>query len=202
MQPGDSADDASRACRAAIRRAPGTRVRRRAVKLAVVVQRYGQAINGGAELHARYIAEHLARHAEVEVLTTCATRLRHVAERACARRASRSTAFPSAAFPVKHERDPRAVRPALGSRLRAPHSLGDELDWLDAEGPDEPRARRSHRRARGDLRFLLCSSATATTTRITARGRRPAGRFSCRRPSATRRSAWRCFSRCSAAFAR
>ena len=42
------------------------------MKVAVVVQRYGQAINGGAELHARYIAEHLARHGEVEVLTTCA----------------------------------------------------------------------------------------------------------------------------------
>ena len=42
------------------------------MKLAVVVQRYGQAINGGAELHARYVAEHLAKHAEVEVLTTCA----------------------------------------------------------------------------------------------------------------------------------
>ena len=43
------------------------------LKLAVVVQRYGQAINGGAELHARYIAERLARHADVLVLTTCAT---------------------------------------------------------------------------------------------------------------------------------
>ena len=43
------------------------------MKVAVVVQRYGQAINGGAELHARYIAEHLARHAQVEVWTTCAT---------------------------------------------------------------------------------------------------------------------------------
>jgi hypothetical protein len=42
------------------------------MKLAVVVQRYGQTINGGAELHARYIAERLARHADVEVLTTCA----------------------------------------------------------------------------------------------------------------------------------
>ena len=42
------------------------------MKLAVVVQRYGADINGGAELHARYIAEHLARHTEVEVLTTCA----------------------------------------------------------------------------------------------------------------------------------
>ena len=43
------------------------------MKVAVVVQRYGPDINGGAELHARYIAEHLARHADVEVLTTCAT---------------------------------------------------------------------------------------------------------------------------------
>jgi hypothetical protein len=42
------------------------------VKLAVVVQRYGADINGGAEQHARYVAERLARHHEVEVLTTSA----------------------------------------------------------------------------------------------------------------------------------
>ena len=50
------------------------------MKLAVVVQRYGADINGGAELHARYIAEHLARHAEVEVAHHLRARLRHVAE--------------------------------------------------------------------------------------------------------------------------
>ena len=44
------------------------------MKVAVVVQRYGADINGGAEQHARYVAEHLARHVEVEVLTTCAHR--------------------------------------------------------------------------------------------------------------------------------
>ena len=42
------------------------------VKLGIVVQRYGADISGGAELHARYIAEHLVAHADVRVLTTCA----------------------------------------------------------------------------------------------------------------------------------
>ena len=42
------------------------------MKLAIVVQRYGADINGGAELHARYIAERLSSRIEVRVLTTCA----------------------------------------------------------------------------------------------------------------------------------
>ena len=60
-----------RRCRNAGTTGRATPIRRR-MKLAVVVQRYGADINGGAELHARYIAEHLSRHAEVEVVTTCA----------------------------------------------------------------------------------------------------------------------------------
>ena len=44
------------------------------MKVAIVVQRYGADINGGAEQHARYVAEHLATHVQVEVLTTCAHR--------------------------------------------------------------------------------------------------------------------------------
>ncbi len=42
------------------------------MKLVIVVQRYGAEINGGAELHARYVAERLSAHADVRVLTTCA----------------------------------------------------------------------------------------------------------------------------------
>ncbi len=41
-------------------------------RLAVVVQRYGEKINGGAELHARLLTERLARQYDVEVLTSCA----------------------------------------------------------------------------------------------------------------------------------
>jgi glycosyltransferase involved in cell wall biosynthesis len=107
------------------------------VKLAVVVQRYGQAINGGAELHARYIAEHLARHADVEVLTTCATdyvtwrnELKAGAERVNGVAVRR--------FPVSHERDKVEFARRSDQVFTTPHSLADELEWLDAEGPTSP----------------------------------------------------------------
>jgi len=41
-------------------------------RLAVVVQRYAEEISGGAERHARMVAELLARQHHVEVLTSCA----------------------------------------------------------------------------------------------------------------------------------
>lgn len=41
-------------------------------KIAIIVQRYSLDVNGGAELHARMLAEHLKGNYEVEVLTSCA----------------------------------------------------------------------------------------------------------------------------------
>ena len=104
------------------------------MKLAVVVQRYGQAINGGAELHARYIAEHLTRHAQVEVLTTCATDYvtwRNELEPGV----EQVNGISVRRFRVKHERDPKVFGKRSDRVFEQPHSLGDELDWLDAEGP-------------------------------------------------------------------
>ncbi len=107
------------------------------MKLAVVVQRYGQAINGGAELHARYIAEHLARHAEVEVLTTCASN--YVTWRnELPEGADRVNGVGVRRFPVKHERNPLLFGKRSERVFSERHSLGDELDWLDAEGPASP----------------------------------------------------------------
>ena len=75
------------------------------MKLAVAVQRYGADINGGAELHARYIAERLARHADVEVVTTCARDyVTWNNERPAG--IEQVNGISVLRFPVRHERDP------------------------------------------------------------------------------------------------
>ena len=107
------------------------------MKLAVVVQRYGRQINGGAELHARYIAEHLATRAQVEVLTTCATD--YVTWRNELDPGVEDVNGVSVRrFRVKHERDPNVFGKRSERVFQQRHSLGDELDWLDAEGPTAP----------------------------------------------------------------
>jgi glycosyltransferase involved in cell wall biosynthesis len=107
------------------------------VKIAVVVQRYGQGVNGGAELHARYVAERLARHGQVEVLTTCATD--YVTWRnELAPGVEPVNGVPVRRFKVKHERDPLVFAKRSDHVFERRHSLGDELDWLDAEGPTSP----------------------------------------------------------------
>jgi glycosyltransferase involved in cell wall biosynthesis len=107
------------------------------VKLGIVVQRYGLDINGGAELHARYVAEHLSRHAQVEVLTTCARDYvtwrndlpagEEVLNGLTVRR-----------FPVRRERE--VERFGIQSRrvFTERHSVQDELTWLEEEGPTSP----------------------------------------------------------------
>ena len=104
------------------------------MKVAVVVQRYGININGGAELHARYVAEHLAKHIDVEVLTTCAKD--YVTWR---------NELPSGIdqvngitvhrFPVKQERDIKDFSKQSAKVFSHTHSMADELRWLESEGP-------------------------------------------------------------------
>jgi glycosyltransferase involved in cell wall biosynthesis len=107
------------------------------VKLAVVVQRYGADINGGAEQHARYIAERLARHATVEVLTTCARdyvtwrneypegsdRVRGVIVRR---------------FATTRTRDLEAFNRRSDWIYANPHTKADEMEWLAEQGPWTP----------------------------------------------------------------
>jgi glycosyltransferase involved in cell wall biosynthesis len=107
------------------------------VKLAIAVQRYGADINGGAELHARYIAERLARHAEVEVVTTCArdyVTWRNDLEPGV----EQVNGLTVRRFPVRHERNPRDFGNRSDRVFRRQHSMADEIAWLRSEGPASP----------------------------------------------------------------
>jgi glycosyltransferase involved in cell wall biosynthesis len=104
------------------------------MKLAVAVQRYGADINGGAELHARYIAERLARHASVEVVTTCARD--YVTWRnALPPGTDTVNGIPVRRFPVDRERDPHEFGRRSRQVFEERHSIADELSWLQSEGP-------------------------------------------------------------------
>jgi glycosyltransferase involved in cell wall biosynthesis len=122
------------------------------LKLAFVVQRYGLDIAGGAEYHCRLVAEHLARHAEVEVLTTCAADYiswaNHYPEGE-----SRLNGVRVRRFKVKRPRDPerfadwtdRVMRAVPGRGGDGPavaasvEGIADNLRWLEEEGPFSPR---------------------------------------------------------------
>ena len=107
------------------------------MKLAVAVQRYGADINGGAELHARYIAERLARHAEVEVVTTCARD--YVTWRnELPAGVEQVNGVAVRRFPVRHERVPRDFGRQSHHVFTRHHSVADELRWLESEGPASP----------------------------------------------------------------
>jgi glycosyltransferase involved in cell wall biosynthesis len=104
------------------------------VKLAVVVQRYGTDISGGAELHARYIAERLAKHVTVHVLTTCARD--YVTWRnELPPGADQVNGIPVTRFPVTRPRDPRTFGRLSDRVFHRQHSIHEELRWLDSEGP-------------------------------------------------------------------
>jgi glycosyltransferase involved in cell wall biosynthesis len=128
------------------------------MRLAVVVQRYGADISGGAELHARYVAEHLARHAEVDVLTTCARDY-----------VSWRNEFPPGLddvrgisvhrFPVVHEREEIDFGRRSTQVFDRQHSLADELAWLDSEGPACPALIAQLETWRSRFDFVLLFSA-------------------------------------------
>ncbi|MGH9345875.1 MAG: glycosyltransferase family 4 protein [Vicinamibacterales bacterium] len=128
------------------------------MKLAIVVQRYGADISGGAELHARYIAEHLSRQADVRVLTTCARD--YVTWRnELPPGPDTVNGVPLERFPVVRERDPHEFGARSARVFRSRHSIADELRWVESGGPFSPALLRGLRRARRELDYILFFSA-------------------------------------------
>ena len=107
------------------------------MKTAFVVQRYGPEINGGAELHCRWVAEHMRRHWDVEVLTTRArdyiTWKNHYPEGT-----TEVNGVPIRRFSVSKARNPARFGRLQNFIFDNEHKETDELAWLDEEGPTSP----------------------------------------------------------------
>ena len=127
------------------------------MKLAVVVQRYGADINGGAELHARYIAERLSRHASVEVVTTCA-RDYVTWKNELPAGVEQVNGITVRRFPVAHERKPHDFGRRSVQVFDKRHSIADEIGWLESEGPASPALVKHVEQAAADLDFVVLFS--------------------------------------------
>ncbi len=107
------------------------------MKVAIVVQRYGLKIAGGAEYHARLIAEHMSKHWDVEVLTTDAEDYLHW-KRGNFPKTETLNGVKVKRFTVERERN--LLRFAhLQKKLQSlEHTWKDEEEWIDEEGPFAP----------------------------------------------------------------
>ena len=109
-------------------------VRRR---VAFVVQRYGEGIDGGSETLCRAVAERMSATAEVEVLTTTAVDyLTWKNELPVGETVQRGVRVRR--FPVASRRRVRSFG-RLSERLyRTAHTLEEEIEWMIRQGPRTP----------------------------------------------------------------
>jgi glycosyltransferase involved in cell wall biosynthesis len=127
------------------------------MKLVIVVQRYGADVNGGAELHARYVAERLSAYADVRVLTTCARD--YVSWRnELPSGEERIHGIPVERFAVARERDSLDFRRKSERLFQDRHSVKDELDWLESQGPTSPTLMKRLARVADECDFVILFS--------------------------------------------
>ena len=103
-------------------------------RIAIVVQRYGQEVNGGAEAAARDLAERLAADADVHVITTCAVDY-----------TTWSNVYPAGVsqlngvelhrFPVDEARNWSRSQKETGRLLQSRRTIEQEMAWIRRNGP-------------------------------------------------------------------
>ncbi|MBN2382106.1 glycosyltransferase family 4 protein [bacterium] len=104
------------------------------MKLCFVVQRYGPDISGGAEQHARMLAQQLKQGHCVEVVTTCARDYETWANNIPAGQ-SEEDGISVRRFPTDFERTKVEFDRLTATLLTRDHSLVEEIDWLVQQGP-------------------------------------------------------------------
>ena len=106
-------------------------------KIGIIVQRYGLDINGGAEYHARLIAERIASYFDIEVFTS--TALDYITwEHHYPEGQEIINGIPVHRFKVTKPRDPKVFGDLQHFIFNEEHTIEDEIKWLEEEGPYVP----------------------------------------------------------------
>ncbi len=107
------------------------------MRVAFVVQRYGTEVVGGAELHCRWIAEHVAARHQVEVLTT--TAIDYLGwQNVLPPGVSEVNGVTVRRFPVVRERRIERFDPVANKVCFFDHTDEEERQWLEEHGPVSP----------------------------------------------------------------
>ncbi len=104
------------------------------MKVAFVVQRYGEDIIGGAEYLTRLIAEHMIKFHEIEVLSTCAKDY-HTWKNEYKKGTETINGILVRRFENSKKRDLNKHIKIQEKAFFATHSRKDEILWIDEQGP-------------------------------------------------------------------
>jgi len=138
------------------------------MRIGIVIHRYGEDVGGGAELHAKLVAEHLHPAHPVTVFTTCAKD--YVTWRnSFAPGKTMVNGILVHRFKVKHPRKPHRFLDIQNRVYKNPHPADLEERWLQENGPYAPRLVQAVSRARHIDRWLLFSYRYWTTVQCLRR---------------------------------
>jgi glycosyltransferase involved in cell wall biosynthesis len=107
------------------------------LNIAIVVQRYGTEVLGGAETLARRVAELISPEVELTVLTTCAVDYVTWADH-YPPGTEEVNGVRVVRFPVSAPRDPAVFEGASDRAYAAPRNLERGRAWMHAQGPNAP----------------------------------------------------------------
>ncbi len=107
------------------------------MKIAFIVQRYGTEILGGSEYHCRLVAERLAEHHQVDVLTTCA-REYTTWKNEYPEGADRVRGVTVRRFATSRTRNLEEFNRLSDWIFNTRHTRQDEMRWLEEQGPWSP----------------------------------------------------------------
>lgn len=132
-------------------------------RIAIVVQRYGREVDGGAEAAARELAERLARDAEVHVLTTCAVDYTTWAN-AYPAGVDRLNGVQVHRFAVDEARKWRRSQKETGRLLQSERTVEEEMAWIRRNGPFSASLLQFVRRSRGEFDLFVFFTYLYATT--------------------------------------